>query len=348
LSYPAVVTDGNLTISFGHVVENPVINGIEVFKVDTANPVLALASISNISNDVLDVVSIPTNAVGGDPNESISYYISGQPEGITIDVSTGQISGTISSNALTGGANGNGVHTVTVSVLKPNSAPSSQVFTWTMNAGPLFWTDYDEDENYTARHENSFVQAGDKFYLMGGRESATTIDVYDYTSDSWNSLVNSAPFEFNHFQATEYQGLIWVIGSFKDNAFPTETPAEFVWAFDPANEEWIQGPQIPVNRRRGSAGLVMYNNKFYVVAGNTLGHNGGFVPHFDEFDPATGVWTTLTDAPRARDHFAAVVIGNELYVSGGRLSGGAGGTFGPTIQEVDVYDFINQTWSTLP
>jgi len=118
--------------------------------------------------------------------------------------------------------------------------------------------------------------------------------------------------------------------------------------FDPANEEWIEGPEIPVDRRRGSSGLVIFNDKFYVIAGNTDGHDGGFIPWFDEYDPATGIWTTLTDAPNARDHFHATVIGNALYVAGGRLSGGTGGVFGPTIDEVDVYDFNTNTWSTLP
>ncbi|MFN3137570.1 MAG: PKD domain-containing protein, partial [Allomuricauda sp.] len=41
-------------------------------------------------------------------------------------------------------------------------------------------------------------------------------------------------------------------------------------------------------------------------------------------------------------------IGDKLYAAGGRLSGGAGGVWAPTIAEVDVYDFINETWSTLP
>ena len=212
----------------------------------------------------------------------------------------------------------------------------------------LDWTDKDENENYTGRHENSFVQAGDKFYLMGGRENSRTIDIYDYTSDSWTALVDSAPFEFNHFQATEYQGLIWVIGAFSNNAFPNEVPANNIWMFNPATQEWIQGPQIPSNRRRGSAGLVVYNDKFYVIGGNTDGHDGGFVAQFDEFDPATGVWTPLMDAPRARDHFAAAVIGDKLYAAGGRLSGGSQGVWKPVIAEVDVYDFSSNTWSTLP
>ncbi|MFK7812012.1 MAG: kelch repeat-containing protein, partial [Maribacter sp.] len=207
------------------------------------------------------------------------------------------------------------------------------------------WTDIDENENYTARHENSLVQAGDKFYLMGGRESAQTIDVYDYSTDSWNALVNSAPLQFNHFQATEYKGLIWVIGGFESNPGPNELPQEHIWAFDPVKEEWIQGPEVPVARRRGSSGLVVYNDKFYITGGNNMGHSGGFVNWFDEYDPKTGIWTSLGQIPRARDHFHAALIGDKMYLAGGRLSGGVGGTFSPTISEVDVYDFTSSTWS---
>ncbi|WP_051554714.1 Ig-like domain-containing protein [Maribacter antarcticus] len=348
LSYPVVVADGNLEISFEHNTQNPFLNAIEVFKVNTSNPVLALATINDVSNDTFDTVSIATNAVGGDPNEASNYYISGQPEGVVIDVLTGQISGSIAAIASIGGPNEDGVHSVTVTAVKPGSASSSEFFTWTVLGDGLFWTDIDENENYTPRHENSFVQAGDKFYLMGGRESATTIDVYDYASDSWNSLVDSAPFEFNHFQATEYQGLIWVIGAFNTNDFPNETPAENVWMFDPVRESWIQGPQIPAGRQRGGAGLVLHNDKFYILGGNTLGHSGGYVNWFDEYDPATGIWTELSDAPNARDHFGALVSDNKLYSAGGRLSGGPGGIFAPTVPEVDVYDFGTQSWITLP
>jgi len=345
LSYPVTLNDGEMNLEFLHGVENPILSAIEILEIDTANPTLSIASIANQTSDIDAVIDFTASASGGDSGEDLIYYISGQPDGISINSATGQVTGTIATTASAGGPNNNGAHEVVVTAVRKGSAPASTVFNWNIAST---WVDKDEDENYTARHENSFVQAGDKFYLMGGRENASTIDVYDYTSDSWNSLVDSAPFEFNHFQATEYQGLIWIIGSFKDNAYPTETPAEYVWAFDPADEEWIQGPEIPANRRRGSAGLVMYNDKFYVVAGNTQGHDGGYVSYFDEYDPATGVWTPLTDAPRERDHFAAVVIGDKLYVSGGRLSGGVGGVFAPTINEVDVYDFTGQSWTTLP
>ena len=348
LSFPVTVSDGELNIEFLHdIAENPIISAIEVFEVNNSNPALTLNSISNQTSDVSDVIDFTVTASGGDPGENITYYISGQPDGVDIEPTNGQISGTIAASAAVGGPNNDGVHTVVVTVTKPGSAPASQVFTWSITQA---WVDKDEDESYTARHENSFVQAGDKFYLMGGRENARTIDIYDYASDTWSSIVDTGPFdyEFNHFQATEYKGLIWLIGMFRNNGFPNETPAEFIWAFDPANQEWIQGPQIPAARQRGSAGLAIYNDKFYIVGGNTIGHNGGYVAWLDEYDPATGVWTPLADAPNARDHFAAVVIGTNLYAAGGRLSGGAGGTFGPTIPQVDVYDLVGGTWSTLP
>ena len=240
--------------------------------------------------------------------------------------------------------------TLNIDFIKVNQNPAIKGIEILSIPAPVsdVWADQTDDENYTARHECSFVQSGDKFYLFGGRENSADLDVYDYQAKTWSTLVNSAPADFNHFQAVEHQGLIWVIGAFKDNSFPNESPADFVWAYNPATDSWTQGPAVPASRKRGSAGLVVYNNKFYIVGGNTIGHNGGYIPWFDEFDPVTGLWTTLTDAPRARDHFHAAVIDNKLYVAGGRLSGGPGGTFSPLIAEVDVYDFTTSTWSTLP
>ncbi|TYA74693.1 Kelch repeat-containing protein [Seonamhaeicola marinus] len=209
------------------------------------------------------------------------------------------------------------------------------------------WIDKDEDENYTARHECSFVQAGDRFYMFGGRESAQKLDIYDYENNSWSSAKSRAPKQFNHFQATFHKGFIWVIGAFKTNKFPREIPADNIWLYHPPTDAWIQGPEIPEDRRRGGAGLVVYKDKFYLVGGNTIGHDGGYVNWFDEYDPVNNTWTVLEDASQARDHFSAAIIDNKLYAVGGRHSGGKGGVFAPLIGIVDVYNFDTQKWSTL-
>ena len=114
--------------------------------------------------------------------------------------------------------------------------------------------------------------------------------------------------------------------------------------YDPIVKNWVQGTEIPVNRRRGASGAVHYDGKFYTVGGNTNGHSGGSVAWFDEYDPSTGIWTTLQDAPRARDHFQAVVKNDKLYLIGGALTSFPDKTL---IKEVDVFDFSTGTWSTM-
>lgn len=153
--------------------------------------------------------------------------------------------------------------------------------------------------------------------------------------------------DFNHFQAVSYEGLIWVIGAFKTNSPNPEQNADYVYMYNPALEQWIQGMEIPNARKRGAAGLCVYNNKFYLVGGSNNGHNGGYVPYFDEFNPHTGIWNVLPDAPRPRDHFQSVVIQDKLYAVAGRLTGGPGGLFEPQVPEIDVYDFNSSSWSTL-
>ncbi len=345
ISHTLKVTDGTLDVTFLHgAAENPLVNAIEILDASEDDTPIYVHPIANQFNNPGQQLtgSLGVNAFGGDGN--LQYSAVGLPTGVQIEPTNGQIGGTIDPSAEAGSP-----YNVTITVNDSdgsNTDTTSINFSWTI--GSSTWVNKNENQNYTARHECSFVQAGDKFFLMGGRENAQTVDVYDYATDTWVNLTASAPSEFNHFQATEYQGLIWIIGAFGDNGFPNEVPEEFIWAFDPSTNDWIQGPQIPLARRRGSTGLVVQNNKFYIVGGNTDGHDGGYVPWFDEYDPATGVWTPLADAPRARDHFASAVIGNQLYVAGGRLSGGAGGVFAPTIPEVDVYDFGSNTWSTLP
>nr|MBI1232375.1 PKD domain-containing protein [Cytophagales bacterium] len=344
--YPVRITDGFLNIIYINNIQSALVNAIEIWgkPIQTPISVTALGDQLSFSGQELDG-SLFINASGGDG--ALIYKATGLPPGIDIEPTNGTIYGVIADGAI-----GNSPYRVTVTIDDSDEISSDAVsfnLSWTISppVEELEWTLKNESTAYAARHENAFVQAGNRFYLMGGRESALTIDVYDYASDTWESLKNINPLPFNHFQAVEYKGLIWVIGAFQSNNFPDEVPTENIWAFDPVGKKWIRGPQIPVGRRRGSAGLVMFNDKFYVVNGNTQGHSGGAVPYFDEYDPATGKWTVLPDSPAARDHFYSVVIGSKMYVVGGRLSGGFGGTFAPMISQVDVYNFSTNTWSTL-
>lgn len=198
----------------------------------------------------------------------------------------------------------------------------------------------------TAREENAYVQAGNKFYLIGGR-GIKPVQVYDLATRKWSNKANT-PIELHHFQAITLDGLIYIIGAFTGR-YPHETPVPNVYIYNPLTDKWLKGASIPSARRRGGAGAVVYNKKIYLVAGILDGHWDGHVNWFDEYDPATNAWKVLDNAPRSRDHFHAAVVNNKIYVASGRRSSArTGQTFSLTVPEVDVYDFTTANWSTLP
>ena len=206
------------------------------------------------------------------------------------------------------------------------------------------WVNVNTGNTCTARHESAFVECGTKFYLLGGRGSKP-VEVYNYNSKTW-STASAPPVQLHHFQAVELNGLIYVVGAFTGN-YPNETPVPSVYIYDPVANTWHVGMDIPAARRRGSAGVVVYNEKIYMVSGLTNGHVSGWVPYMDEFNPKTNTWTVLPDAPHSRDHFQVALHGDNIYAIGGRMSGFGGNTFAHTIAETDVYDISEQTWTTL-
>lgn len=346
LEVDVTIADTDLLVEFVRNQQSPMVSGVEILKGGSTGVAIQVQNVSNQTNEEGDNANITVVASGGDGD--LDFSATGLPPGVSIDPTNGLIGGTIDA-----GAANNSPYNVVVTVDDNdefNSDAKTVSFSWTITTPgggvPDTWTNITNVSEHINRHENSLVQAGDKFYIFGGRESSV-VEEYNYSTNAWTT-VSTAPQEFNHFQAVTYQGLIWVIGAFDNNSYPTEAPEEFIWAFDPANGEWVQGPSIPSARRRGSAGLVVYNDKFYVIGGNTQGHDGGFVPWLDEYDPVTNTWTPLTDAPSARDHFHATIVDGKLYLTGGRQSGGTGGVFAPTLAAVDVYDFGLSSWSTLP
>jgi hypothetical protein len=195
-----------------------------------------------------------------------------------------------------------------------------------------------------ARHEASMLTIGGRLYLMGGR-GPRPVEEYDPVTRRWRSL-GFPPLAVHHFQPVVLGGLVYVVGAFLGD-YPNELNLGSIYTWDPRTNVWSIGPALPPGRERGGAGAVVYDGKIYLVAGNNQGHNGGARPWFDVFDPVTQQWTVLPDAPRARDHFMAVVVGNKLVLAGGRRTT-LPNPFTNTVPEVDVYDFGAGTWSTLP
>lgn len=194
------------------------------------------------------------------------------------------------------------------------------------------------------RHEAAFVSIADNFYLFGGR-GIKPVSIYNTASGKWTEG-KEPPIEIHHFQPVVYKDKIYVIGALTGK-YPDEKPVDHILVYDPALDTWTNGGDIPESRRRGSTGNVLKDGKIYVSCGISRGHMSGHRKWFDSYDPETGVWEELPDAPRARDHFQAVEKHGRIYVLAGRLSKAPKATFSETIAEVDYYDFNDKKWHTI-
>lgn len=209
-----------------------------------------------------------------------------------------------------------------------------------------FWDTINSTNYPIARHENGFAEHEGKLYLLGGRR-IQNISVFNLETHTW-SYGAPPPIELHHFQAVTYNHKIWIVCALT-GSFPNEKPVANIYLYDPLTDQWEIGPVIPESRRRGSAGVVVCNNVFYVACGIVDGHNGDFKTWFDSYDPNSNQWKILPDAPRPRDHFHLALVHKKLYAIGGRTtSRNTNQTFELTVNEIDQYDLITEKWITLP
>ncbi len=196
-----------------------------------------------------------------------------------------------------------------------------------------------------ARHEAAFVEAGGKFYLIGGR-GMKPVNIYDPISNTWTSG-STPPIEIHHFQPIVWKGNIYVLGALTGK-YPGETPIPNILIYYPKEDRWETGPQIPENRNRGAAGIVLHKQKLYFICGIKDGHRGDHKQWLDVYDLKKKTWQQLPDAPRARDHFQAIEAKGNIYLLGGRRTSTEGIPFGGTETAVDVYNIKSQSWTVLP
>jgi DNA-binding CsgD family transcriptional regulator len=96
---------------------------------------------------------------------------------------------------------------------------------------------------------------------------------------------------------------------------------------------WQEEPEIPTPR--SGAAITAYENKIYVIAGNS---NLGVTGVVERYDPAKKDWVSLDSKPIPVADVSAVVVGGQIYVPGGRTQTGE-----PT-SVMEIYDPNSNTW----
>ncbi|MFQ5604037.1 MAG: kelch repeat-containing protein [bacterium] len=104
--------------------------------------------------------------------------------------------------------------------------------------------------------------------------------------------------------------------------------------YNPGSNTWTTKAPMPTGR--GFLATSAINGKIYAFGGtNRCCPKGTVFATTQEYDPATGTWTTKADMPTARYGVCAGVIDEKIYVIAGD----------PPVKKVEMYDPVTDTWT---
>jgi Kelch motif protein len=153
----------------------------------------------------------------------------------------------------------------------------------------------------------------------------------------WVSLAQS-PTPRGEVSAARIGNVVYVVGGFDSTG---HTTAE-VQRLDLVSGRWSSVAPMPEALNHMSA--VSYGGRLYVVGGYSQPSDtsAGAVRGFWRYDPASGRWQTMPDAPVARAAAGAAVLGHRLYVAGGRNDTSV------ALSSLAIFDFETGRWSLGP
>ncbi|MGZ4295939.1 MAG: Kelch repeat-containing protein [Solirubrobacteraceae bacterium] len=153
----------------------------------------------------------------------------------------------------------------------------------------------------------------------------------------WAALPES-PTSRGEVSAARIGDVVYVVGGF-DAAGRT---SDVVQRVDLRTQRWSEVAAMPQALNHMSA--VSYGGKLYVVGGySSAGDSStGAVRGFWRYDPATGRWSSMPDAPVARAAAGAAVLGHRLYVAGGRND------ITSALSSLAIFDFESGRWTLGP
>jgi Leucine-rich repeat (LRR) protein len=218
----------------------------------------------------------------------------------------------------------------------------------------------------TSRYGLAAVSYEGEIYAIGGWGGPTIMEVFDPTTESWTTL-SPLPSGQSGLAASRVDKSIYTFGSYGWE--------ETVQVYDIDKGEWSEGPDLPRGMYWGTAETIGDNiyliggsangetlSTLYILDTTTLTWSQGpdmpspsqvpasavyageiyVFPINQKFNPETNSWMPFT-SPEIWHGYGpeAVTVGAEIY-----LIGGSPGSIYQAYETTDIYDPVNDSWST--
>ncbi len=174
----------------------------------------------------------------------------------------------------------------------------------------------------------ALVAAAGKLYAFGGTgPEAEKIFVFDLQERQWSTLEQGLR-DSRDLAAIAMGEQIYVIAG-----GPASNPVAAVHIFDIADEQWAQGPALPL-ARSGHA-IAALKGDIHVFGGRSGGRGVSLADHW-VLDTKIGQWAASEPLPTPRTGAKAITLDGAIYLVGG---GAGGGFFAPftAMSDTDIW-----------
>lgn len=189
----------------------------------------------------------------------------------------------------------------------------------------------------TGRSEIAAALLGDEVYIAGGIgffRTLSSCEIYNIPKDRWTRCPD-LPLPIHHVAMASDGNNVYAAGGYSELNFGLYQDAK-LWKLGPDNWEVEADLPEPI----GEHSMVAHAGAIYLFGGR--GADGDSAA-MRKYDLRAKSWSNAPPLPIARHSFASFMVGNELWVTGGRNA-----AQGTRIARTDIYSFETDSWRQGP